>query len=127
LEEEVHAAPGDVVQWVLRVKDNAHRSFTRVTVRDVLPPHVRLVAGSVRLAGQTGEYAQRDTPLFGAGLITGSYDPGGARYLLWDGVIEPDFTGCAVGIENIALVSADNMPEQPRDSATVVQVGKQGC
>ena len=125
--KEVGVKPGDQEQWMLTTKNIALDQLTNVQVRDILPPHVALVPGSVKIVNADGKsYDQADAPLFGNGLGLGTYPSGGGRYVLFKTTAKDDFNGCSVRIRNIAKAKSTETPTEVQDTADVV-ITKENC
>lgn len=133
--KEVRGIPGDVVTWNARIRNGNDRiRYEHVVARVVLAPHLAVVPGSVRLISTDGDRQEQDAPAFAGGFDVGSFAPGGTLYLLFDTKLTPDFSGCAVRVENIAVVSADGFPSTwvrstpgSRKSFADVAIGKAHC
>jgi hypothetical protein len=130
--KEYRAVPGDVVQWLHRIRNGSSRPFRQVTARTVLAPHLTLIPGSLRLIDASQDRQQSDAPLFGGGLIVGDFPPGGIRYLLFDTRVDATFPGCATRVRLFALVSASGLaemrpPRPTRESSADVVIGKARC
>lgn len=125
--KEVAAKPGEEVQWKLATKNVSNADLTNVTLRDVLPPHVQLVSGSVRIIDASQDTVQQDGPLFtNNGMITAAnQQPGGIRYVSFKTKTLGNFDGCEIRVRNVALVRTDQTPEQ-RDDADVI-ITKENC
>lgn len=125
--KEVKAKPGDEVQWKLGTKNISNANLTNVTVRDVLPPHVSLVPGSVRIIDASQNTQQQDGPLFtNNGMITATnQQAGGIRYVTFSTKALGDFDECEVRVRNVALARSDQTSEG-RDDADVV-IKKDNC
>ena len=126
---EVHGVPGDTIQWELYASDdNASKTFTNVTVNDVLPQYVTLIPRSLRLvSGNSGDEILANGPLFGGGYNAGSYIPDDSTLYIFEGVLEGDFPGCTIRLENYGGIEADRIARAPHESATVVDVEKTDC
>ncbi len=124
--KEVNAKPGDDVQWRLGTKDISNSNLDNVVVRDVLPPHVQVVPGSVRLITTTNDDVQPDGPLFAGGFNVGNYVPGSTQYVIFDTTAEGDFTGCSVRVRNIAHARSDQTPTEQTDTSDVI-ITKENC
>jgi hypothetical protein len=88
---EIHGIPGDTIQWELDASDdNASKTFTNVTVNDVLPQHVTLIPLSLRIvSGNRGDEILANGPLFGGGYNAGSYLPDDSTLYIFEGVLDP--------------------------------------
>lgn len=114
---EVRVIPGAIIRWLIGTKNVSNVTIGGVAVRNVLPPHVRLVPGSVRVITGTCDVAQKDGPLFSNGLGLGVYSSGGARYVLFTTVALDDFDECEVRVRNVTLARSDATPAEARDTA----------
>jgi hypothetical protein len=127
---EIHGVPGDTIQWELDASnDNASKTFTNVTINDVLPHYVTLVPLSLRLvSGNRGDEIVANGPLFRGGYNNGSYIPDDSTLYTFEGVLDPGFPGCAIRLENHGGIEADGIARrEPRESATVLDVEKTDC
>ncbi len=124
---EVQTKPGDRVQWLLSTKNLGLDTIDEVAVRDVLPPHVSLVNGSVRVIDENGDRVQADAPVFSNGGIgLGTYNSGGGRYVIFDTTVSGDFEECQKRVRNIALARSKQTPTEVRDTADVV-ITREDC
>jgi len=125
--KEVASKPGQESQWVLTTKNVGLDQLTDVSVRDILPPHVALVPGSVKITNADSQsYPQEDSPLFGNGLNLGTYPSGGGRYVLFKTRALDDFAGCSVRVRNIAKAKSAQNTTEISDYADVV-ITKENC
>ncbi len=124
--KEVNAKPGDKVQWQIGTKNIGLDPLNNVAVRDVLPPHIKLVNGSVKMKDQYGVHDQNDGPVFSnGGIALGTYGSGGATYIIFTTTVEGDFAECSTRVRNVALARSTQTPEE-RDDADVV-ITKENC
>jgi len=125
--KEVASKPGQESQWMLTTKNVGLDQLTDVSVRDILPPHVALVPGSVKITNADSQsYPQQDSPLFGNGLNLGTYPSGGGRYVLFKTKALDDFAGCSVRVRNIAKAKSAQNTTEISDYADVV-ITKENC
>lgn len=124
--KEVKTKPGTEVQWRLGTKDISNSNLNNVIVRDVLPPHVKLVPGSVRLINANSDKVQPDGPLFAGGFNVGNYVPGSVQYVIFNTTILDDFSACEARIRNVAHAKSDQTPTEETDSSDVV-ITKDNC
>jgi len=125
--KEVASKPGQESQWMLTTKNVGLDQLTDVSVRDILPPHVALVPGSVKITNADSQsYPQEDSPLFGNGLNLGTYPSGGGRYVLFKTRALDDFAGCSVRVRNIAIAKSAQNTTVISDYADVV-ITKENC
>jgi uncharacterized repeat protein (TIGR01451 family) len=124
--KQVTTKPGSDVQWLLTTKDISNATLNNVIVRDVLPPHVKLVPGSVRLVSTAGDKVQPDGPLFAGGFNVGNYAPAATQYVIFDTKTLDDFPTCSVTIRNIAHARSDEIPTELTDTSDVV-INKENC
>lgn len=126
-QKEVYATPGEEVQWLLSTKNIGLDAQNNVTLRDIMPPHMEMVPGSVEMINADGStYPQQDQPLFGNGLNLGNYPSGGGRYVKFKAKALGDFDGCYIRLQNVAKVRSDQKPTEQEDDADVVVV-KEDC
>lgn len=125
--KEVASKPGQEEQWLLTTKNIALDQLTNVQVRDILPPHVAFVPGSVKIVNaDQSTFPQADAPLFGNGLGLGVYPSGGGRYVMFKTKALDDFAGCSVRVRNIAKAKSTQTPTEVQDTADVV-ITKENC
>ena len=125
-QKEISTKPGTRIQFRLSTKNISNSTLNQVNVRDVLPPHLSVVPGSVRMIDATQDTVQNDAPLFGGGLGLGTYPSGGIRYIIFDTTTNADFSGCTVRLRNLAYAKSQQTPTEEQDSA-VVNVTKENC
>lgn len=120
-QKEVNSRPGQEEQWLVTTKNVGLDTLNDVSVRDILPPHLSLVPGSVKIVNADQQsYAQADSPLFGNGLNLGVYPSGGGRYIMFKTKALDDFQGCSVRVRNIAKAKSNQTPNEISDYADVV-------
>lgn len=125
--KEVSAKPNDVVDWKLATKNISNYDITNVIVRDVLPPHVKLVPGSVRIVDASQDTVQQDGPLFAGGFITANkQQPGGIRYVTFKTTTLGDFEACQTRVRNVAFSKSDQQPTEQQSSADVI-ITRENC
>lgn len=124
--KEISTKPGTEIQWRLGTKNISNSNLDDVIVRDVLPPHLRLVPGSVRLINIESDRVQTDGPLFQGGFNVGNYIPGSTQYVIFNTIVLDDFNTCEVRLRNLAYAKSDQTPNEVTDSA-VVNVTKENC
>lgn len=76
----VYATPGQTVEFVLRVRNNAASPLADVLVRDIVPQGITFVPGTVRLNGQSASDA-----LVSSGLPVGTLAPGAEAVITFSG------------------------------------------
>jgi uncharacterized repeat protein (TIGR01451 family) len=123
---EVNAKPGEQVEWLLNTKNGGQASMTDVVTRDVLPPHVKLVPGSVKFVNAKGSQALSDGPLFQSGYNAGRYDANDNTLITFKTTVLDDFKECQVRIRNVAYAHSKEVPADIRDDADVV-ITKENC
>jgi len=124
--EEVTAKPGEQVDWLVNTKNVGTVAMTDVVTRDVLPPHVALVPGSVKFTNANGSQTLNDAPLFGGGFNAGRYDPNDNSLITFTTTLKDDFTACEIRVRNIAFAKAAEFPNESKDNADVV-IKKENC
>lgn len=124
--KEVFTKPGTEVQWRLGTKNISNSTLTQVNLRDVMPPHVKLVPGSVRIIDANQDTVQKDDPLFGGGFGMGTYPSGGIRYIIFNTITKDDFSSCEVRVRNQAFAKSDQTPKEEKDTSDVV-IKKEKC
>lgn len=126
--KQVAAKPGETIQWRIGTKDISNANLSNVTVRDVLPPHLKVVPGSVHIVDTSQDVYQSGTApsLFGGGLILGNFVPSSTSYILFDTTALGDFSGCSVLVTNLAYAHSDQTPNEVNDSANAT-ITKENC
>lgn len=124
--KQITTKPGTEVQWRIGTKDISNANLNNVIVRDVMPPHVKLVPGSVRIINSNKDEVQTDGPLFAGGFNVGNYIPGSTQYIIFNTVTKGDFDTCEVTIRNIAHARSDQTPTEVTDVADVT-IKKENC
>ncbi len=117
--KEVATKPGDTVQWLLTTDNSGDADLHNIVVRDVLPPHVSLVPGTVKWIDASQNAAQTDQPLFDGGINVGNYAPGGGFYMIFDTTVKGDFEEREVRVRNLGYVKSTETPEK-EDTADVI-------
>jgi len=123
--ESVTATPGETVQWLLTTENTGDSQLDEINVRDVLPPHVELVSGTVRRVDANRDQNFKDGPLFDGGYMFGSYGPGSGFYVLFDTKVLNDFESCEIRVRNKAYVSS-KQSEERGDTADLI-IKKENC
>ncbi len=125
--ESVNTKPGDEVEWLLTTQNTGDAVLNGVTVRDVLPPHVKLVNGSVKWIAPSQTVTQNDKPLFDGGINIGNYAKNGGAYIMFTTKVQDDLPAdkCEVRVRNLAYMKSDKTKET-EDSADVV-IKKDKC
>ena len=129
--ENVTVKPGENVKWLMSFANKGTADLTNVTMSDKLPPHLKVVPGSVKWIysgtnGQTQTVGQNDTQVFTTGGINfGKWAPNGGFYVRFDTTAKDDFEGCEVRLRNIAYNHTSQTTEG-EDSADVT-IKKDNC
>lgn len=125
--ESVTTKPGDEVEWLLTTQNTGDAVLNDVTVRDVLPPHIKLVNGSVKWIAPSQTVTQKDKPLFDGGINIGNYAKGGGAYIMFSTKVLGDLPAdkCEVRVRNLAYMKSKKTKEV-EDSADVV-IKKDDC
>lgn len=97
-------------------------AFVNVVTRDVLPPHVVLIPGSVRFTNARQVVTLKAEPLFGGGFNGGRYDSGDNTLIVWKTRLDDDFAGCSVRIANYGVAMADGVSARSSRSRTYVNI-----
>ncbi len=124
--ETATAKPGDEVDWAIQVKNSGDATINNVVVRDVLPPHVELVPGSIRWIDTRQNTQQNDTALFDGGINFGSYAAGADMYVMLKTKALDDFEACEVTLRNLAFVKSDETKAEKQDHADL-KIVKEDC
>ncbi|MCA9346375.1 hypothetical protein KC960_02695 [Candidatus Saccharibacteria bacterium] len=124
-QETVTTTPGQKVDWLLTTTTKGEGVSTNMITRDVLPPHVKLVSGSVKWIDASQNATQNDTALFDGGLNLGNYNTGSGYYITFSTTTLDDFNTCEVKVTNLAYSRSDQNSEIS-DSADLV-IKKDNC
>lgn len=123
---EVAAKPGEEVEWLLNTKNTGAAPMTDVVTRDVLPPHVQLVPGSIRYIQQGNNQTLQDGPLFQSGYNSGLYNPNDNTLITFKTKVLGDFAECETRVRNVAYAHSKEYPTDVRDDADVI-ITKENC
>lgn len=118
--KEVNASPGEEVEWVVNTQNNGQAAMTDVTTRDVLPPHVELVSGSVKYIDSHGTVQLQDGPFFAAGNNAGLYNPGNNTLVTFKTKLLGDFEECEVRVRNVAFAKSKEHQEIKDDADVII-------
>lgn len=118
--KEVNAKPGDTVEWLLTTDNTGPSVLNDITIRDVLPPHVELVPGSVKWIDAQQNAVQDDGPLFDGGINVGNYAPGGGFYMLFATKVLGDFDPCEIRVRNVGYVKSEQTDEIGDDADVII-------
>ena len=124
--KEVAAKPGDDIKWMIGTKDISNANLNNVIARDVLPPHLQVVPGSIKLYSGSNVYPLDDHQLFVGGFNIGNYVPGSLQFITFDTIAQSDFPACSVLVTNIAHARSDQTPAEVTDTANA-SITKQNC
>lgn len=127
--KEISTKPNTEIQWRIGTKDISNSNLNNVIVRDVLPPHVKMVPGSLRLISTGSDKAQNDEStkfFFAGGVNVGNYVPGSTQYAIFNTTTQDDFAGCQTRIRNIVHGRSDQTPAEETDTADVI-ITKENC
>lgn len=123
----VNVKAGDKVQWLVTFNNKGQTDLDNVHVRDLLPPHLTLVPGSVRYIDAAQDVVQQDNPFFTAtGIGFGTWKPNGGFNVRFDTVAKGDFTPCEVVIRNLAFSKSTQTPQENQDYADV-KITRENC
>lgn len=101
--ETTTVKPGDKVNWLVEFANTSTQDLTEVSINDNLPPHVRVVPGSVRYIDAAQDVPQSDGTFFTTGgIIFGTWKPGGGFYVRFQTEALADFEECQVTVRNVA-------------------------
>lgn len=126
--KEVNATPGEKVDWLINTQNNSQAVLTDVVSRDVLPPHVEYVPGSLKFVNArlgSVPLANPD-PLFGDGYNSGRYEAGDNSLITFTTVVKGDFEECQKRVRNVAYTKSKEYPTEVRDDADVV-ITREDC
>jgi uncharacterized repeat protein (TIGR01451 family) len=119
------AKPGDTVQWLLTTENTGPTQLDDIRIRDVLPPHVELVPGTVKRIDASRNQVLENGPLFDGGYIMGSYASGSGLYTMFDTKVLDNFETCEVRVRNVGYMSSKQTAERS-DTADLV-IKKDNC
>jgi uncharacterized repeat protein (TIGR01451 family) len=124
--KEVSVKAGDKVDYLLNTANAGTAELNSVVTRDVLPPHVKLVPGSVSYVDASGTHAQNDVNLFGGGLNAGKYNASTNSLITFTVVAQDDFySECSTKVRNVAYAKSSTTPEI-NDYADVI-ITRENC
>lgn len=123
--------PGDNIQWRIFFQNKGSMALDKVAITDQLPPHLRLVPGSVRWIyvaanGSNQDVVQPDNDLFTKYVDFGSWGPNGGFYLRFDTTALDDFSNCEATVRNQTHMHSTQTPKDITDTADV-RITKQNC
>lgn len=124
--KEVRAKPGDTVDWLITVDNEGATVLNNVIIRDLLPPHLQLVAGSVKRINSNDTSVQDDKPLFDGGINVGTYPVGSGFYVAFSTKVLDTFKACETRVRNIAYTRSDQIPTEVNDDADLI-ITKENC
>jgi hypothetical protein len=122
---------GDKENWLIGYQNTGAVNQDHVAVWDQLPPHLKVVPGSVKWIyvgtdGSTQSPVQSDTDLFKTWDDFGTWNQNGGFYLSYDTTALDDFTACTVTSTNIVNAHSTQQPNNITSSADVT-INKQNC
>jgi uncharacterized repeat protein (TIGR01451 family) len=123
--EVASTKPGETVQWLLTTENTGPTQLDEIRIRDVLPPHVQLVPGTVKRIDASRNQVLEDGPLFDGGYIMGSYASGSGLYTMFDTRVLDNFEGCEIRVRNRGFMSSKQTAERS-DTADLV-IKKDDC
>lgn len=124
--ETTTVKPGEKVNWLIELANTGSQDLTNVSIDDILPPHLRVVPGSVRYIDAAQDVPQSDGSLFTTGGIGfGTWKPNGGFYVRFQTEALNDFESCQVTVRNIAHYNTSNNVSG-QDHADVV-IKKDNC
>lgn len=123
---EVAAKPGDHVQWLVNTKNIGEADLNDVVTRDVLPPHVQLDPGTVKLTDANGTRDLADGPLFAGGFNEGTYKPTENTLISFKTTVLGDFDDCQTRVRNVAHAKSTQTPNEVTGQADVI-ITKENC
>lgn len=126
--EEVTVKPGETVDYLINTKNTGTSDLTDVVTRDVLPPHMQVVAGSVAFYKGSTNQTLADGPLFSGGFNSGLYNGGNNTMITFSAKALGNFdnTKCEVRVRNVAFAKSAQTPTEVQDYADVV-IKKDDC
>lgn len=108
--EEVTVKPGEKVNWLIETINDGSQNLTNIVVDDVLPPHLTVVPGSVRIIDNDDDVALDDAQVFNGGYKFSSLVPKAGFYIRFQTTAKDDFTECEVKLRNIAKHKTTELP-----------------
>lgn len=123
---EVNAKPGEEVEWMLNTKNIGKVAMTDVVTRDVLPPHMQLVPGTIKFINANGSQILKDGPLFQSGYNAGKYNPEDNTVVIFKTKVLGDFEECEKRVRNVAFAHSKEYPQDVKDDADVV-ITRENC
>jgi hypothetical protein len=122
----IYAKPGDDVQWLLNTSNGPWSTVYHVIIRDVLPPDLEVIPGSVVFINAHGHESLAPGPLFGDGYYNDGYHPGANTLIIFTTKVLGNFKGCRVIDRNQGFARSDQTPIEVTNDADVV-ITKPGC
>lgn len=118
--ETTTVKPGEKINWLVEFTNNGTQDITNVSINDVLPPHVRVVPGTVRYIDAGQDVAQSDGSLFTTGGIAfGTWKQNGGFYVRFQTEALNDFTECQVTVRNIAAYTSTTVSGEDYADVTI--------
>ena len=123
--------PNDNIQWRIFFQNKGSMALDKVAITDQLPPHLRLVPGSVRWIyvaanGSNQDVVQPDNDLFTKYVDFGSWGANGGFYLRFDTTALDDFSTCEATVRNLTHMHSQQTPNDITDFADV-KIVKENC
>ncbi len=119
----IDAKPGDVVAYLITIKNEGNTNLTNVMVRDSLPPRMDYIEGSAKQTDSNFPNGHILSDLLIAGGVnTGNYAPGSVSYVRFTARVPENINNqCYVdfNFKNVAIVKPEGMVEF-NNSATVI-------
>jgi hypothetical protein len=122
----IYAKPGDDVQWRLNTSNGPWSTVYHVITRDVLPPDLEVIPGSVVFTNAHGHQSLAPGPLFSYGYYNDGYHPGANTLITFTTKVLGNFKGCRVTGRNQGYARSDQTPIEVTNDADVV-ITKPGC
>lgn len=112
--DSVEARPGDLLAYLITVKNEGNTTLNNLVVRDNLPPRLDYIEGSARLINGNhpvpGMVASDN--VIAGGTIIGNYAPGTIAYVRFNARVPltmPEFT--CYTFDNVGVTRADSLGE----------------
>lgn len=113
-QDSVEARPGDLLAYLITVKNEGNTTLNNLVVRDNLPPRLDYIEGSARLINGNhpapGMIASDN--VIAGGTIIGNYAPGTIAYVRFNARVPltmPDYT--CYNFDNVGVTKADGLGE----------------
>ncbi len=107
----VNTVPGDKVDYLINTSNGGTAELKDVITRDVLPPHVQLVPGTIKFYTGSINKPVDDTMFFQGGYNGGNYLASSNTLVVFTVTVLGDFTECTKTVRNVAYAKSSTTPE----------------